>query len=474
MPELGRIAPTSGPTRGPLVVDNRNPRYFRDADGQAVLLAGSHTWATLQEAGIVDPPPIFDWTGWLGFMQGHGHNFMRLWMWENAKWGSWWPGDYFFEPLPWARTGPGNARDGKPRFDLTRFDEEFFDRLRTRTVECRDAGIYIAYMLFQGWSGGPKPFDTWTADNPVEPGPNPWHGHPFCAENNVNGIDGSAPGGEGDEWVHTLRDPDVLRLLETYVERVVETIGDLDNVMYEVGNEFDGTHENSAWQYHMISRIREYEQAAGVARHPVLMTAQYPNADNHILYASAADAVSPFGWHRRGGEDWQYQPPADYLGKVVISDTDHLWGAGGTSDWVWRTVTRGHNVLYMDTWGYTELEIRGPEPDEGARLAMGRAAALAKDLDFSRLEPSPDLVSTGFALAERGRTIVAYNPYGGRMGVDLTDIPGALELVWIHPEDADQDVTDRERTGGAFTRIVPPGPGSWVLCISAQSDRERA
>ena len=45
--------------------------------------------------------------------------------------------------------------------------------MRDRTIDCRDRGIYIAVMLFQGWSDGDKPFDSWTPDNPVRPGPQP-------------------------------------------------------------------------------------------------------------------------------------------------------------------------------------------------------------------------------------------------------------------------------------------------------------
>ena len=30
------------------------------------------------------------------------------------------------EPQPWPRTGSGEAIDGKPRFDLDRFDDSYF------------------------------------------------------------------------------------------------------------------------------------------------------------------------------------------------------------------------------------------------------------------------------------------------------------------------------------------------------------
>ena len=177
--------------------------------------------------------------------------------------------------------------------------------------------------------------------------------------------------------------------------------------------------------------------------------------------------MSPFRWHKAGGDRWQVDPPGDYLGKVVVSDTDHLWGVGGTSDWVWRTVTRGHNLLYMDTWGYTELEIRGPEPDEGARLAMGRAVALTGDLDFTRATPRGDLASTGFVLADPGRAMLVYNPYPGRSVVDLTGMSGDVMVTWIHPERADEDVYGPPIKGGAITQMVPPGPGHWLIHLEA-------
>ncbi len=453
------------PTNGPLRVDPRNPRYFTDASGRTQLLAGSHTWATLQEAGPEDPPEPFDWPGWLAFMARHGHNFMRLWIWENAKWGSWYDGDYYFEPLPWARTGPDLARDGKPRFDLTRYDQEWFERLRSRVRDCRDRGIYVAVMLFQGWSGGDKPFDSWSGDNPVSQGPNPWHGHPFCIDNNVNGVDASPADGTGREWVHSLRFPRVVELQEEYVRAVIDTVSDFDNVLYEIGNEHDGTPENTAWQYHMTNVVHEYERSAKSAVHPVLMTAQYPGADNQMLYASPAEAVSPMGWHRAGTQHWQQEPPAEYLGKVIVSDTDHLWGVGGTADWVWRTFTRGHNMLYMDPWGYSHFELRGPEGDPGARQAMGLAVALSRRIDLSHFLPRPDLVSTGFALASPGDGYVVYKPEGLRCQLDLRDSDAAFELEWLHPTDAVSTRANRF-AGGRVVHLVAPDGGAWVANVS--------
>jgi len=48
--------------------------------------------------------------------------------------------------------GPGKALDGKLKFDLARFQQAYFDRLRRRVAAAGKRGIYVSVMLFQGFS----------------------------------------------------------------------------------------------------------------------------------------------------------------------------------------------------------------------------------------------------------------------------------------------------------------------------------
>ena len=76
--------------------------------------------------------------------------------------------------FPWQRTGPGNATDGKLKFDLTKLDQSFFDRLRTRTQALNSAGIYAGVYFFTGeWL---KAFRSGS------------DGYPFSGANNINSI----------------------------------------------------------------------------------------------------------------------------------------------------------------------------------------------------------------------------------------------------------------------------------------------
>jgi len=66
------------------------------------------------------------------------------------------------------------ARDGKPKFDLSRYNPEYFERLRTRVRAAGERGIYVSIMLFEGHE-----LENFTA----------WPFHPFEEGNNINGID---------------------------------------------------------------------------------------------------------------------------------------------------------------------------------------------------------------------------------------------------------------------------------------------
>ncbi len=71
-------------------------------------------------------------------------------------------------PHPWSRTGPGKALDGKPKFDLRQFNDDYFTRLRERVKAAGDRGIYVAVMLFEGWG--------------IQFSPDAWRHHPFHPE----------------------------------------------------------------------------------------------------------------------------------------------------------------------------------------------------------------------------------------------------------------------------------------------------
>ena len=436
---------------GPLVVSDDNPRYFTDGSGRAVYLTGSHTWNNLVDMGPQDPPEPFDFEAYLDWMEDQNHNFFRLWTWELVAWNTMANERdssraifHNVAPLPYMRTGPGKALDGKPKFDLEQFNPEYFQRLRDRVEAAGERNIYTAVMLFEGW-GLQRLEDGWIA-------------HPFHPENNINGIDGDLNGDGYGLEVHTLANREITAIQENYARKVIETVNDLDNVLYEISNE---NHPPSTeWQYHMIKFIQEYEQDKPY-QHPVGMTFQFRGGSNQTLFDSPADWISP---NAEGG--YRDNPPAATGEKVIITDTDHLWGIGGNHQWVWKSFLRGMNPIFMDPYD-TKVLKRHYDPAwvDPLRKSMGYTLDYAQRMNLINMLPDTNLASSGYCLAERGKEYLVYLPSGNEVILDLTDVSGNLNVEWFNPMTGETIVQGKIQGGHVPIMKSPFGEDNVILYL---------
>ena len=458
------LAGPNSPTlaTGPLRVDPANPRYFMDGTGKAILLTGSHTWGNFQDQGSKDAKgqlPVFDYTAYLNFLVAHNHNFFRLWTWEQSRWTVRTTDDnYWFDPMPYQRTGPGTALDGDPKFDLSKFNQAYFDRLRSHVIQASNNSIYVSIMLFDGWSisknkGG-------FSDN------NPWHGHPYNMNNNINGIDGDPNNIDSGDVIETLSDSAITNLQEAYIRKVVDSVNDLDNVLYEIVNESNGGSDQTTWQYHMINYLKSYE-ASKPKQHPVGMTAEYPNGSNDDLFASPADWISP-----NGDID---NPIIGDGSKVILYDTDHLCGICGDQQWVWKSFTNGLNPIFMDgydgaAWGIWPINPSDPFW-EIVRSNLGYIHNYAKRMDLAKMAPHGELASSGYCLANPSDSMAEYlvfRPSGGSVTVDLSHTPGDLIVEWFNPNNGTTTLSGTATGGGSLT-FSAPFSGDAVLYLHRRS-----
>lgn len=446
----------SGYAPGPLVVCTSNPRYFTVASGplgeqQAIYLTGSHIWNNFHDG--LGPGPVCsqvpeqnDYGAYLTFLKAHGHNFIRLWRWEHFKSQAAGGGFHLcMTPQPWQRTGPGLAKDGKPKFDLSRFDDAYFARLRERVFAAGKEGIYVAVMFFDGWGLH------------LSPPPDHIEGHPFHADNNINGISLTSI---LDYQVLPL-DPRVQELQEAYMRKVVDTVADLPNVLYEVANESSGGGsvdqsfidalglsgpvdwgDSTTWQYWVMDFVKRYEQQKGYKKHPIGMTMQVPVPDqatvNDVLWNSPADWISPGYDDEIPNGRWLTNPPENQGRKVVFSDTDHYAPGGGDALWPWKSFLRGHHPILMD-YGIIdvvhpldpELGVPSYESLEPARYAMGDTLRFASRMRLIAMAPHSDLSSTSYALADPGKEYLVLQPTEALPPFTVTLEPGSYMLEWF-------------------------------------------
>jgi hypothetical protein len=416
---------------GPLTVSTVNPRYFSDPSGHAVYLTGAHTWNNLLDMDSQFSPRAFNFDAYLDFLKAHNHNLIRLWAWEVPR-----PNDDRDTPLrkvaapqPWSRIGQGTDITGLPKFDLTKHDPAYFKRLRNRVEAARDRGLYVSIMLFEGWSVQFSPGKL---------------SHPFYGTNNINGTYYL----KDVRDIHTLRHPQITRIQKRYVQAVIDTVNDLDNVLFEIANEAGAY--STDWQDAMLHFVKCYESTKP-SQHPVGLTSQYPGGTNSTLFDSEADWIAP------GPESGNYlsRPEVAKGLKVVISDSDHLEGSSlSDPTWVYKNFFQGLNTLYMDR--YTGPDALNKDQERFApevRAAMGQVRLLAELLDIGDMVPAPDLATTGYALRGTKRILVLA-PHKMRFDIDLRTIPGQIRLEWFDP------VTGRVSDGGTITG------GVWVLLQS--------
>ena len=427
-----------GATDGPLRVSHANPRYFQDAAGHVVYLTGSHTWGNLQDqAPVGQRVQVFDYKSYLAFLRNHDMNFIRLWSYEGWEFCDGMKEPWYHVPLYYARTGPGTALDGGLKFDVRRFDQAYFDRLRSRVIAARDDGMYVSIMLFQGWSACSKRV---------------WQGHPFNASNNINGVNGDLNNDGAGLEVHSLLSPTINVLQEAYIRKVVDTLNDPDNVLYEISNEGEC---DIKWKDFMAGYLKHYE-ASKPLQHPVGIT-------YNVCMTQADMYDSPVDWISPGGS-WGYadNPPTANGRKVMLTDTDHIRsGLDGT--WVWKSFTRGLNPIYMDDLSRNSVE-------ESARVAMGQTKRYADKIHLASMMPHGDLTSTSYALAEPGHEYLVYDPAGGSFSIDLSRVAASdiFSIEWFHPI-ANGTIDGGTVTAGAIRTLTPPFFGAAVAHLLKQS-----
>lgn len=469
---------------GPLRVNPVNPRYFTDDSGKSIYLTGMHIHGAFRGffSGDADCYDAF-----LEEMAARNHNFLRFWVGRETGFGkSAESGEIStFEPFMYVNINEDDHLGvGHPVYDLDQLNDKFFELLREKCLKAREKGIYLGIMLFEGWSLDTRKAsaDGW-----------PFLGHPFHRDNNINGIDGNPElGGPADTVsdsqdtnkfvptehlrVHTLDVPEITAYQKKYVKRVIETVNDLDNILYEICNE--GLRWSRYWQYEMVDFIHETEKSLP-KQHPVWMSHLVP-AQNESLYVSHAEAISP--GVEDVAEDYCINPPASDGRRVIIPDTDHLGGFWGTSQWVWKSFLRGLNPIFMDFWGkqrnmgghaegesmselFGRTQYMLPENwGEPVRVALGRAKTYADRVDLNHMLPYGELCSTSYVLANPGEEYLVYQPEAGQFRLKLYGAPGPFAVEWYNPNTGEA-IEGQPMTGSAAVDITPPYLGEILLYL---------
>jgi hypothetical protein len=460
----------------PLTV-SPNPNYFQDETGKPIILCGSQTWNSLQDWGSNSSPQPLNFDSFVSFLKKHGHNMTLLWSTELPKFhqlptAEVNPPDLTVTPFPFMRTGPGNASDGKLKFDLHKFNQPYFDRLRARVKKLNDAGIYAGVYLFSGeWL---LRFRS-TSD-----------GYPFTGGNNINNIDDGYKEDSAATAVASItmkEENEITRIQDEYVKKLINTLNDLPNVLWIVSQEAPKT--SSWWNDRLIDFVRDYEKKKPL-QHPVGLGGYDNSLNDSSIYHNNADWVAP----------WSRVSPARSCGsgkpacKVNINDSDHsyweIWleSPEKNRNYVWENFVNGNQVLFMDPYvlHYSRQSRNNfassvnnissvPNPRwDNVRDNMGYILKYSRRMNLSKVSPHHELSSTKQCLAQtppKGAEYLVYAPTGGSFTVDLSAMPPQrkLSVEWFNPATGLTTIEKPIAAGASAQQFIPPFCGDAVLYL---------
>jgi len=219
-------------TAQPIRPHPENPRYFQFRGQPTVLVtSGEHYGAILNRD--------FDFVRYLDSLQAAGLNLTRTFSGIYREV----PGDFSIAsntlaPAPGSYLAPWVQHDGK--FDLTRWDDRYFARLRAFVSAAAQRGIIVELVLFCPFYNDGM-----------------WNVNPMKSNNNINSV---GKGGRNDALA--LKDEGLTKVQDAVSAKIVSELREFDNVYYEICNEpyFGGV--TLEWQKHIAQIIYDHDDAA--------------------------------------------------------------------------------------------------------------------------------------------------------------------------------------------------------------------
>jgi len=331
---------------------------------------------------------------------------------------------------PWVRSDVLGYANGGNKFDLTKWDNEYFKRLKDFISNANKRDIVVEVVLFCPYYGDDQ-----------------WDLSPINIKNNINSI-GDLPRTDA----LTMKNADMVAVHDAMVRKIVSELKDFDNIYYEICNEpyFGGV--TIEWQNHIASAISDAEKSFP-QKHLIAQNI----ANGSAKIENPNPLVSIFNFH--------YAAPPDTVGinyglnKVIADDET---GFRGTADFPYRTeawdfiIAGGgiySNLDYSFTVGHEDgtFELPPKQPGGGGKTLRGQLKIL-KDFihsfDFIKMSPNNSVIKEiepsyvkGLVLTEIGKAYAIYlrfaeskdTVYSETVAKIKIDLPkGLYKLEWIN------------------------------------------
>jgi hypothetical protein len=451
----------------PISVHPDNPHYYFFNGKPTILITSAEHYG-----GVVNKD--FDYVTYFDALKSYGLNYTRIY-----------PGA-LFEPMgkfvkgntlgpnpaslivPWARSNvPGYLVCGN-KFDLDKWDPEYFRRLKDFITQAGKRGIVVEICFFNSQYS-----DTW----PISP---------LYYENNVQGV------GRGDYLAaQTMKHPDLVARMDAYVTKITQEVNEFDNVILEICDEpslFTPHAEAGPWVAHFVPVIRKAESTLP-RKHLLAQQVEGP-VDGPIDLSARRDVdiiVTQY-LYEAGGEQMGGLKALDLkygLNKPIEeNETDYLpiWYegdlVGDSRVEAWEFIVGGGGSFNQLNGLYTVENPAGKTPDNEKILqALTNLKDFMYSFDFLKMTPDKSLVVSGIpsgghlrSISQPGQQYALYLHHGqGGTKSAYKVVPGSYveELVlklppgtyktdWVDPASGKKSGSETfEHSGGNRTFTTP-------------------
>ncbi len=434
------------PTAGePISLHPVNPHYFLFRGKPTVLIASTEHYGAVLNGD-------FDAIPYLDELHARGLNLTRTFSGTYREV----PGSFKIEKntlaptagaylAPWPRTNVPGAADGGNRFDLGRWNDAYFDRLKTFVAAASDRGIVVEYVLF-------CPFYEESL----------WAVNPMNARNNVNGV-----GKLGRNEAYTGKHRDLQEKQEALVRKAVRELNAFDNLYFEICNEpyFGGV--TLEWQARIASVIVNTEKSLP-RKH--LLAQNIANEKAKIERPNPA--VSIFNFHYA-------TPPTTVgmnygLGKVIGDDETGFRGVADKPYRIeaWDFLMAGGAIFdHLDYSFTTDHEdgtarIVAPTPGGGGsgfRSQMRILKGFIEGFNFVKMTPDAKAIArvvpeatSARTLSEPGQAYAIYLHGGTKVELTLNLPAGRYQAEWLNPRTGKVESSQEIQSHGSRVEVASP------------------
>jgi hypothetical protein len=215
-----------------------NSRYYLFRNRPTILITSAEHYGAVMNMD-------FDYVSYLNALAAYGLNYTRIWPGGCIEAVNEYCAGNTAGPrpsrtiVPWARSSVPSCVYGGNKYDLDKWNPEFFARLKDFIAKAGERGIVVEMNFFNSQYSHRWPF------------------HPFYYENNIQGV------GKCDfKDVQTLKHPDLVRRQSTYVGKLTEEVNAYDNVILEICDEpsnFTPHAEAGPWVGHLLQVVHDTE-----------------------------------------------------------------------------------------------------------------------------------------------------------------------------------------------------------------------